>query len=159
MNNTLDEDNLQMLSSIAISKLFPELCSEYRALKQDIRDIFGRELSNRQSVVFREISGKEGSLRNVLREAVVEDVVSLFPYVILSVFGAIQCSSVYFCSSIDRPRLSSCASTHDELNASEVAASKKSHVAHTSTRLYDALRSGVTVSWLSTDMSKACPGC
>ena len=81
---------MQILSSIAISSLFPEICKEWTALKKDIHDVFRRELSNRQNVVFRDIASKEDSLRNVLREAVLEDVVALFTYVVLTVFGIAQ---------------------------------------------------------------------
>jgi hypothetical protein len=79
LSETLDEDKVKALNRIAISALFPGLCDEWLALKQDIYDIFRRESTNRKGVVFREIVTKEGPLRRILREAVIEEVVSLFP--------------------------------------------------------------------------------
>lgn len=81
---------MQTLSTMVISNLFPGLYREWTVLKRDIRDIFCRELSNRQSVVFRDIASKVDSLRDVLREVVVEDVVALFPYVTPTVFGGLN---------------------------------------------------------------------
>jgi hypothetical protein len=79
LSETLDEDKVKALNRIAISDLYRGLYDEWLALKQDIHDIFRRESTNSQGVVFREIATKEGSLRRILREAVIEEVVSLFP--------------------------------------------------------------------------------
>jgi hypothetical protein len=106
LSETLDEDKVKALNRIAISALFPGLCDEWLALKQDIYDIFRRESTNRKGVVFREIVTKEGPLRRILREAVIEEVVSLFP-------------------SIDRSILSSLASSHKQLDTGEVATNGK----------------------------------
>ena len=75
---------------MVISNLFPGLYREWTLLKRDIREIFWRDLSNRQNAVFRDIASKVDSLRDDLREAVVEEVVALFPYVTPTVFRTIQ---------------------------------------------------------------------
>jgi hypothetical protein len=79
-----------MLSTVAISDLFPGLYKELTALKRDICDVFRRELLRRQNVVFRDIGSRRDSLRQVLHEAVVKDVVALFPYVTSTGFETIQ---------------------------------------------------------------------
>ena len=86
LSETLDEDKVKTLSRITMSDIFPGLCDEWWALKQDIRDIFRRESTNRRDVIFREIATEEGPLPHILREAVVEEVMSLFPYVVVTVF-------------------------------------------------------------------------
>ena len=87
LSETLEERSMQTLSTMVISNLFPGLYREWTLLKRDIRDIFWRELSNRQNVVFRDIASKVESMRDVLREVVVGEVVALFPYVTPTVFG------------------------------------------------------------------------
>ena len=87
LSETLEERSVQTLSTMVISNLFPGLYREWTLLKRDIRDIFWRELSNRQNVVFRDIASKVESMRDVLREVVVGEVVALFPYVTPTVFG------------------------------------------------------------------------
>ena len=87
LSETLGEHSMQTLSTMVISNLFPGLYREWTLLKRDIRDIFWRELSNRQNVVFRDIANKVESMREVLHEVVVENVVALFPYVTPTVFG------------------------------------------------------------------------
>ena len=87
LSETLEERSVQTLSTMVISNLFPGLYREWTLLNRDIRDIFWRELSNRQNVVFRDIASKVESMRDVLREVVVGEVVALFPYVTPTVFG------------------------------------------------------------------------
>lgn len=81
LSTSLDENAVQTLVDIVISDLFPKPCKEWRAVKRDIRDICNRESTKRQGVVFQELASKEDALRRVLREAIVEDVMGLFPYV------------------------------------------------------------------------------
>jgi F0F1-type ATP synthase membrane subunit b/b' len=78
---------VQILVDIAIADIFPEHCDKWRATNQDIRARYIQELTKRKDTVREEIVREEDSLRRVLREAVVEDVVKLFPYVL---FGCRQ---------------------------------------------------------------------
>jgi hypothetical protein len=70
---------VQTLVSVALGELFPELCREWRAKKQDIRDVFFRERLSRKSGIAQDIAKTEGSLRRALREEVVDHVIGLFP--------------------------------------------------------------------------------
>ncbi|KAI0246219.1 hypothetical protein BJV78DRAFT_1286673 [Lactifluus subvellereus] len=79
LSATLDENAVQTLVDIAISDLFPKLCKEWRTVKRDVRDNCNRESTKRQGVVFQELANKEDALRRVLRGAIVEDVMGLFP--------------------------------------------------------------------------------
>ncbi|KAI0250860.1 hypothetical protein BJV78DRAFT_1282923 [Lactifluus subvellereus] len=79
LSATLDENAVQTLVDVAISDLFPKPCKEWRAVKRDIRGISDRESTKRQGVVFQELANKEDALRRVLRGAIVEDVMGLFP--------------------------------------------------------------------------------
>jgi hypothetical protein len=81
LSATLDENAVQTLVDVAISDLFPKPCKEWQAVKRDIRGISDRESTKRQGVVFQELANKEDALRRVLRGAIVEDVMGLFPYV------------------------------------------------------------------------------
>jgi hypothetical protein len=47
----------------------------------DARRSFREEMTKRQDKVCQELSGQELSLRRALRDAVVDDVTKLFPYV------------------------------------------------------------------------------
>ncbi|KAI9453856.1 hypothetical protein BJY52DRAFT_1189313 [Lactarius psammicola] len=79
LSDDLDEDTVQSLVNVALSDLFPEQCKDWRAMKQDIRDVFMREQTKRKSAVAQNIASTEGSLRRALREEVVDHVISLFP--------------------------------------------------------------------------------
>ena len=81
LSDDLDEETAQTLVNVALGDLFPEQCKEWRAVKQDIRDIFMREQTTRKSAIVRDLANTEGSLRRALREDVVNHVISLFPYV------------------------------------------------------------------------------
>lgn len=79
LSDDLDEETVQSLVNIALWDLFPEKCKEWRAVKQDIRDIFVREQTRRKSAIIRDIANAEGSLRRALREEIVAHVINLFP--------------------------------------------------------------------------------
>ena len=81
LSDDLDADTVQTLVNVAFWDLFPELCEEWRALKQDIRVIFSRERARRECAVAQDINNTEGPLRRALREEVVNYVIKLFPYV------------------------------------------------------------------------------
>ena len=82
LSDGLDEETVQALINVALLDIFPEQCKEWRAVKQDIRDVFMREQTKRKSAVFQDIVNTEGSLRRALREEVVDHVTNLFPYVV-----------------------------------------------------------------------------
>jgi hypothetical protein len=58
-------------------------CEEWLSSSQFIRDEFARERKERKNVVVRDIAGSEDSLRHVLRDAVVDYVIGIFPYVVI----------------------------------------------------------------------------
>ncbi|KAF8260139.1 hypothetical protein EI94DRAFT_1897819 [Lactarius quietus] len=82
LSDDLDEDTAQTLVTVALGDRFPEQCKEWRAMKQDIREVFMREQTRRKDLVAQELADTEGALRCALREEVVDHVISLFPYVI-----------------------------------------------------------------------------
>jgi hypothetical protein len=72
---------VQTLIDIAISDLFPIQCREWAAAKHDIHEMCNLESVVRQDSVLQELSSEEDALLCVLREAIVREVVALFPYV------------------------------------------------------------------------------
>jgi hypothetical protein len=82
LSDDLHDETVQTLVNVALWDLFPEQCKEWRAVKQDIRDIFMREQTRRKSAVVLDVANAEGSPCRALREEVVDHVISLFPYVV-----------------------------------------------------------------------------
>ena len=80
LSDDLDDDTMQTLVSVALGEPFPEQCREWRATKQNIRDVFFRERASRKSCVVQDVAKTESSLRRALREEVVDHVITLFPY-------------------------------------------------------------------------------
>ncbi|KAH9023071.1 hypothetical protein EDB83DRAFT_2527400 [Lactarius deliciosus] len=79
LSDDLDEDTVQTLVNIVLSDLFPEQCTQWRVMQQDIRDMFMREQTRNKSAVAQDIANTGGSLRCALREEVVDHVSTLFP--------------------------------------------------------------------------------
>ncbi|KAI0253468.1 hypothetical protein BJV78DRAFT_1153084 [Lactifluus subvellereus] len=79
LSESLDENAVQTLVNIAIADLFPEDCDKWRATNEGIRARYMQELAKRKDKVREEIVRGEGSLRRVLRDVLVEDVMKLFP--------------------------------------------------------------------------------
>ena len=79
LSETLDEKAVQILVSVAIAERFPEQCDKWRTRSQGARTMFTQELTARKETIRKEVVRGEDSLRRVLREAVVEDVMKLFP--------------------------------------------------------------------------------
>jgi hypothetical protein len=77
----LDENAVQSLIPVALEDLFPEPCEKLRISNEDIRARYTQEFMKRKDTIFQEITKGEDHLRRILREAVVEDVIKLFPYV------------------------------------------------------------------------------
>jgi hypothetical protein len=80
LSESLDADAVQTLVSVAIADIFPERCDEWLIANENAHATFKQELARRKDVALRDIARKEDSLRRVLREAVVGDVMKHFPY-------------------------------------------------------------------------------
>jgi hypothetical protein len=81
MSEDLDDNAVQILVDVAFSKIFSDQCSKWHATKKGIREQFREELVRRQEVVCQDLYREEHALQGSLREAVVSDVVKLFPWV------------------------------------------------------------------------------
>ena len=81
LSEELEEKAVQTLVHVGLEDVFPELCDKWRTTKQDIRARYRQEFMKRRDTVCQDITKGEDSLRSVLREVVVEDVIKLFPYV------------------------------------------------------------------------------
>ncbi|KAH9047121.1 hypothetical protein EDB84DRAFT_1462824 [Lactarius hengduanensis] len=79
LSENLDGNAVQILVGVAIAEHFPEQCDKWRARNQGARTKFMQELTERKETVRKEVIRGEDSLRRVLHEAVVEDVIGLFP--------------------------------------------------------------------------------
>jgi hypothetical protein len=83
LSEELEERAVQALIDIAIPDLFPEPYDKWRAANQDIRTRYKEELAKMKDTAHEEIARGGDSLRRTLRGAVVEDVLRLFPYVLI----------------------------------------------------------------------------
>ena len=79
LSETLDEKAVQILVGIAIAERFPEQCDKWCTKSHGARTMFTQELTERKEIIRRDVIRGEDSLRGLLREAVVEDVMKLFP--------------------------------------------------------------------------------
>jgi hypothetical protein len=82
LSETLDENAMQTLLDLFIADKFPKQCDEWHFAKKNISDFYARERTKREHNVFEELASKEHEMRRVLRDAVVEDVMALFPCVL-----------------------------------------------------------------------------
>jgi hypothetical protein len=90
LSATLDENAVQTLVDI-VSDLFPKVCEDWSAAKLDIPRDCNRELTKKQDSAFQELANGEDAVRCILHEAVVEEVMSSFPYVHRTVLRVIAC--------------------------------------------------------------------
>ncbi|KAI0302831.1 hypothetical protein B0F90DRAFT_1809754 [Multifurca ochricompacta] len=102
LSENLDERAMQTLADIALVDIFPEQYEKWRAVAHNTRNMFMRESTERRDTIHREVARGEDALRRVLREAVVDEVLKLFP-------------------SLERDRLSSRERTGNNSNASQGA--------------------------------------
>jgi hypothetical protein len=79
LSETLDEKAVHILVRVAIEERFPEQYDKWQAKSHSARSMFVQELRERKETIRKEIIRGEDSLRGLLREAVVEDVMKLFP--------------------------------------------------------------------------------
>ena len=82
LSETLDEDAMQTLLDLSITQ-----CNGWHAVKQEISDIIARRSTERQRAAFEELASKEDQLQCALRDAVVKEVVLLFPCVSFSIIA------------------------------------------------------------------------
>jgi hypothetical protein len=82
ISEKLDENAMQTLLDLFIAERFPEQCDEWRASKTNISDFHSWERNERQRVIFEELASREHEIRRALCDAVVGDVVGLFPCVL-----------------------------------------------------------------------------
>jgi hypothetical protein len=82
LSEALDENAMQTLLELFIADKFPKQCDEWHAAKKNISDFYSRERTKREHNVFEELASKEHEMRQVLRDAIVEDVMVLFPCVL-----------------------------------------------------------------------------
>ena len=80
LSEELEENAVKTLVDIAIEDLFPEPCDKWRTANREIRARYKQESVKREDAVRQEVARGEGSLRRTLHEAVVNDVIKLFPY-------------------------------------------------------------------------------
>jgi len=79
---TLDESAMQILIDIHLEDTFPQQCQEWNRAKQGISDELTLEKMMRQRAGFEELANQENTLRRVLRDAVIEELMALFPCVL-----------------------------------------------------------------------------
>ena len=78
---TFDESAMQILIDIHLADTCPGLCQEWYRATQGISDELALEKTMRQRAGFEELANQENTLRRVLRDAVLEEVMVLFPCV------------------------------------------------------------------------------
>jgi hypothetical protein len=81
LSEDLDENAVNTLVGVGIEGRFPERCGVWRARNQNIRSRQTWEPTRDKA--YRELAHRRDSLRRVLREVVVDEVMTLFPYVLL----------------------------------------------------------------------------
>ena len=79
LSETLDERAVQILVGIAIAERFPEQCDKWRTRSHGVRTMFTQELTERKEIIRKGVIRGLDSLRGLLCEAIVDDVLKLFP--------------------------------------------------------------------------------
>ncbi|KAH9047539.1 hypothetical protein EDB83DRAFT_2267127 [Lactarius deliciosus] len=79
LSETLDDNAVQILVGVAIAERFPEQCDRWRARSQAARARFMQAFMEKKETIRKEVIRGEHSLKRVLHEVVVEDVMKLFP--------------------------------------------------------------------------------
>ena len=82
LSEALDENAMQTLLDLFIADKFPKQCNEWHAAKKNISDFYSQERAKREHNVFEELASKEHEMWQVLRDAIVKDVMVLFPCVL-----------------------------------------------------------------------------
>jgi hypothetical protein len=87
LSEYLKDTAVQILVDEVISDTFPKQCDEWRSATTDTRKSFQEEIRKKQGIAWQELSSQETSLRRALLDAVVDDVIKLFPCVHLQLSG------------------------------------------------------------------------
>jgi hypothetical protein len=82
LSETLDESAMQTLLELSIANRFPKQSDEWHAAKKNISDFHSREWTKKQQIAFEELATNEHEMRRVLYDAVVGEVIALFPCVL-----------------------------------------------------------------------------
>jgi hypothetical protein len=109
LSETLDENAMQILLDLSVANRFPKQCGEWHAAKKGISDFYFRECAKMQQAAFEELATKEHEMRRVLYDAVVGEVMALFPcvFVIALSHGMRLRPPALISRSLERDRLSS----------------------------------------------------
>lgn len=87
LSEYLKDTAVQILVDEVISDILPKRCAEWRSATTDTRKSFQEEIRMKQEIACQELSSQETSLRRALLDAVVDDVIKLFPCVLLQPSG------------------------------------------------------------------------
>ena len=82
LSESLEEGAVQILVEVAISKIFPKQCGAWGSATRNTHKSFREELKKRQDKIRQRLNDQKVSLRRALRDAVVNDVMELFPCVL-----------------------------------------------------------------------------
>lgn len=85
LSETLDETAVETLLGLSLADRYPEQCNEWNDVKENITDFISRERTKRQHILFEELDSRERDMRRVLQNAVVLEVMELYPCVLLFV--------------------------------------------------------------------------
>ena len=73
---------MQILIDIHLADTFPGLCRAWDRAKQGISDGLALKMTKRHRARFAELASQKNTLRRVLRDAVIEDLMAVFPCVL-----------------------------------------------------------------------------
>jgi hypothetical protein len=109
LSETLDENAMQTLLELSIANRFSKQCDEWHAAKKDISDLGRREWTKKLQTASEELATKEHEMRRILYDAVVREVIALFPCVLIVItpsHGMFRPQAL-ISRSLERDRLSS----------------------------------------------------
>jgi hypothetical protein len=86
---------VQALVREGLEGLFPKQCKEWHVRKKHVHEIFMQERREKNSAVARDLADTEESLQHVLREEVVDHVISIFPYVLVQSYPRSNAEGVF----------------------------------------------------------------
>ncbi len=87
LSEYLEDEAVRILVDEVISDTFSKQCDKWRSVTTDTRKSFQEEMRKRQRTACQDLSSQETSLRRALLDAVVDDVIKLFPYVLSQLSG------------------------------------------------------------------------
>jgi hypothetical protein len=87
LSEYLKDKAVWILVDDIISDSFPKQCDEWRSATTDTRKTFQDEMKKKQEMACQDLSSQETSLRRALLDAVIDDVIRLFPCVLSQLSG------------------------------------------------------------------------